>query len=239
MVPSDGARSARTGTNRTVSPGAICPSFQRSPPHDGDRADESAQARPVRAEQDRGVAGEVQSAHAVGVVVNVRRVQAGFAAVGARPLRLGSFESHAGAIGVEVHGVVGADQGLDVGAGEELRCGVRTLGDRDLPAVADGGLILDGGAGGPAGGRTGIGADGQLVALAQGPAAVPAEAAQGEGGCAAEVFGFAQATRHQDVAAHAGTRDHADVQHAVRRARSPTATAARVSRPGSPAPRPR
>ena len=31
MVPSDGARSARTGTNRTVSPGAICPSFQRSP----------------------------------------------------------------------------------------------------------------------------------------------------------------------------------------------------------------
>ena len=32
MVRSDGARSARTGTNRTASPGAIWPSFQRSPP---------------------------------------------------------------------------------------------------------------------------------------------------------------------------------------------------------------
>ena len=54
----------------------------------GDRADEPAEARSVRAEQDRGVAGEVQSADAVGVVVNVRRMQPGLAAVAARPLRL-------------------------------------------------------------------------------------------------------------------------------------------------------
>ena len=55
---------------------------------DGDRADEAAEARPVGAEQDRGVAREVKRANAVGVVVDVRRVQSGLAAVGAGPLRL-------------------------------------------------------------------------------------------------------------------------------------------------------
>ena len=153
--------------------------------YDGDRADEAAQAGPVRPEQDRGVAGEVQSADTVGIVVNVRRVQPGLTAVGPGPLWLGAFQAYAGAVGVEVHGVVGVDQGVDVGAGEELRRRVRAFGDRDLPAMADSGLLVDGGAGGPARDRTGVVPGGQLVAFAQRPPTVAAERAEGEGGCAA------------------------------------------------------
>src|SRR5258708_29296598 len=70
-------------------------------------------------------------------------MQPGLTAVAARPLRLRADQPHAGAIGIEVHGVVGADERVDVGAGEELRRGVRTFGDRDLPAVPDAWLLVD------------------------------------------------------------------------------------------------
>ena len=143
IVRSDGALSARTGTNRTVSPGrhlAELPAVAADHRH---RADEPAEAGSVGAEQDRGVAGEVQCANAVRVVVDVRRMQPGLAAVGAGPLRLRPLEAHTGAVGVEVHRVVGADERVDVGAGEELRRPVRSLGHRDLPAVPDAGLLFD------------------------------------------------------------------------------------------------
>ena len=52
---------------------------------DGHRADEAAEARAVRPEDHRHVAGEVDAADGVGVVVDVGRMQAGFAAVAARP----------------------------------------------------------------------------------------------------------------------------------------------------------
>ncbi len=48
---------------------------------DRQRADEAAEARTVGAEDDRHVAGEVERADRVAVVVDVRRVQTGFAAV--------------------------------------------------------------------------------------------------------------------------------------------------------------
>ena len=50
---------------------------------DGGGADEPAEARAVGAEDDGEVAGEVDGADGVGVVVDVGRVQAGLAAVGA------------------------------------------------------------------------------------------------------------------------------------------------------------
>ncbi len=109
----------------------------------GDRTDEPAQARPVGTEQDRGVAGEVQTADAVGVVVNVRWMQSGLTAVAARPLRFRAQQPHPGAIGIEVHGVVGRNQRVDIGAGKEFRCGLRAFGHRDLPAVPDAGLLVD------------------------------------------------------------------------------------------------
>ena len=52
---------------------------------DDSRADEAAEARPVGAEDDRGVAGEVERADGVGHVVDVGRVQARLAAVRAAP----------------------------------------------------------------------------------------------------------------------------------------------------------
>ena len=119
----------------------------------GDRAHESAEAGPVRAEQDRGVAGEVEGADGVRVVVDVRRVQARFAAVGAGPLGLRADEADAGAIGVEMDFVIGADDGVEIVAGEELRCAVWTFGDGEFPAVGEGGLVGHRDGGGEAGRR--------------------------------------------------------------------------------------
>ena len=57
--------------------------------------------RPAR--DDRHVAGEIDRADRIGVVVNVRRMQARFTAVAARPLRLRADQAHAGAARVVVH----------------------------------------------------------------------------------------------------------------------------------------
>ena len=120
----------------------------------------------------------------------------------------GPIQAHAGAVGVEVHGVVGADMRVDVGAGEELRCAVRALGDRDLPAVADAGLLLDRGPGVAVRARSRAG-PGSAPAVSASPArkrpaVVAAERAQRESGCAAQVFGLDKAAGHQHVAAHPG-----------------------------------
>ena len=81
------------------------------------RADETAEARTVGTEDHRHVAGEIDGADGIGVVVDVRRMQPGFAAVGARPLRLRADQAHAGAAGVVVD--------LPVGREERARCPVR------------------------------------------------------------------------------------------------------------------
>ena len=104
---------------------------------DDRRADEPAEARPVRAEDDRRVAGEVERADRVGHVVDVGRVQPGLAAVLACPRRARPDEPDAGARRVVVHGVAAGVQLVDVGPGEELRCRVRSLGDPDLPVRHD------------------------------------------------------------------------------------------------------
>ena len=77
----------RAGTKRTVSPGLSWPIFHSSACDDDDGADEAAEARAVGAEDDRHVAGEVDGADGVGVVVDVRRMQAGLAAVACAPTR--------------------------------------------------------------------------------------------------------------------------------------------------------
>ncbi len=56
---------------------------------DGGGADEAAEAGAIGAEDDGHVAGEIDGADGVGVVVDVRGVQAGFAAVVAGPLGWG------------------------------------------------------------------------------------------------------------------------------------------------------
>ena len=104
---------------------------------DDRRADEPAEARTVRAEDDRRVPGEVERADRVGDIVDVGRVQPGLAAVLACPRRARPDEPDAGAGRVVVHGVAAGVQLVDVGPGEELRCRVRSLGDPDLPVRHD------------------------------------------------------------------------------------------------------
>ena len=100
------------------------------------RADEAAEARAVGAEDDRHVAGEIDGADGVGVVVEVGGMQARLAAVAARPFRRGADEADAGAGAVEVHLVGGREQRLDVFGGEEVRRAVRAVEDADLPVAA-------------------------------------------------------------------------------------------------------
>ena len=103
--------------------------------HDRRGTDEAAEARAVGAEDDRHVAGEVDGADRVGVVVDVRRMQAGLAAVGARPLRLRADQAHAGAAAVEVHLPFGGEQRVDVVGREEVGRAVRTIEDADAPVA--------------------------------------------------------------------------------------------------------
>src|SRR6476661_6756126 len=69
---------------------------------DGGRADEAAEAGAVGAEDDGQVAGEVDGADGVGVVVDVGRVQPRLAAVGTGPGRVRAAQADAGAVGVVV-----------------------------------------------------------------------------------------------------------------------------------------
>ncbi|MNN48206.1 hypothetical protein D3C76_742590 [compost metagenome] len=100
-----------------------------------DRADETAQARAVGAEDDGHVAGEIHRTDGVWVVVDVRGVQPGLAAVGAYPFGLGPDQAHAGAAGVEVHFPLGGEEGVDISRSEIFRC---TVGSVDHTDVAHG-----------------------------------------------------------------------------------------------------
>ena len=70
---------------------------------DGHRADETAEAGAILGQDHREVAGEVDRADGVFAVMHIGRVQAGFAAVGARPARFRAAQAHAEAVGVVVH----------------------------------------------------------------------------------------------------------------------------------------
>ena len=94
----------------------------------GHWTDKAAEARAVRAEDDRHVAGEVHGADGVRVVVDVRGVKAGLAAAVTHPLGLRSYETNAGAAGVEMHRPVGGEEALDIAFGEVFR---RTVGAVD------------------------------------------------------------------------------------------------------------
>ena len=150
------------------------------------RADEAAEARPVGAEDDRHVAGEVDRADRVGVVVDVRRVQAGLAAVAARPCRLRADQADAGAAELKCTSYGGSEERRDVVVGEEVRRAVRAVEHAELPVRAS--------AAGAARARAARRADASALASRRrstsparsAPAAVAAEAPEREGRAAAE-----------------------------------------------------
>ena len=121
---------------RTLSPGRSWPIFHSSACTMVDRADEAAERRAVGAEDHRHVAGEIDGADGIGVVVDVARMQSRLAAVGARPAGLGTDQADAGRIGIVVHLPVGGEERVDVVRSEEVRRAVRTVEHADLPRHA-------------------------------------------------------------------------------------------------------
>ena len=164
-------------------------------------AHEAAQRRPVRPQDHRHVAGEVHRAHGVGVVVNVGRVHARFAAVAARPLRLRAHQADAGAAGVVVHLPVGAEEGGHVVVGEKVRRAVGAVNHAQLPGVAQRRFQAVGHR--HRGRVRRLGAEMQHVAGADGAPAVAAELPQGEGAARAQVGLALQAAGEGQVGAGA------------------------------------
>jgi hypothetical protein len=103
--------------------------------HDDAGADEAAEAGAVGAEDDRHVAGEIDRADGVGVVVEVGRMETGLAAVATRPFRFRADQADAGAGGVVMHFPCGGEEGGDVFVEEEIGRGVGSVENADLPVI--------------------------------------------------------------------------------------------------------
>jgi hypothetical protein len=73
-------------TKRTLSPAFSWPSCQIGFDH-RDRADKAPEARAIRAEDHRHIAGKINRANGIRVIVNIRRMQPRFAAAVTGPLR--------------------------------------------------------------------------------------------------------------------------------------------------------
>src|SRR5215469_11158775 len=101
--------------------------------NDDSRTHKAAQARTIGSEDDGHVPGEIDGAHGIGVVVDIRGMQAGFAAILARTLRLRSDEANAGAVGVVMDFPGGGEEGVDAGLREEIGRAVGAIKDTDLP----------------------------------------------------------------------------------------------------------
>ncbi len=135
IVGARAARLRRRGWKRTLVARAQLPDLPQLGVDDGDRADEAAEAGAIGPEDHRHVAGEVDAADGVGVVVDVGRMQSGLAAIGARPRGLRADQPHAGAAGVVVHFPFGVEERARCRRREEIRRAVRAVGDADLPGV--------------------------------------------------------------------------------------------------------
>ena len=182
---------------------------------DGHRADEAAQARAVRTEDHRHIAGEVHRADGVGVVMDIGWMQAGLAAALAHPLGFRADQAHPGAAGVEVHFPVGGEEARDVALGEVFRRAVRTVDHPQLAHRRQGAAQLGGERG--TGRRVAQRCQVQHVAGAQGTATVAAELAEGKGALAAQILRHLHPAAHGQVGAGTGAGDGADGQGAAGR----------------------
>ena len=154
--------------------------------YEGGGTHEAAQRRAVGPEDDRHVAGEIHGADRVGVVVDVGRMQAGFAAVGTSPLGLWPQKAHAGAARVVVHGPARCKEDPDILLSEEVGRPVGSIEHAQLPVApyprndlsGDGGRLVQG---------QHATAQVQQVARHESPSPVPAELSKGERGPASHV----------------------------------------------------
>ena len=173
------------------------------------RADKATQRRAIRAEDDRHIAGEVDAAERIGIVVDIGWVHAGLATIGAGPLGFGTDQAYPGAAGVVMHFPRRGEEGLDVAVGEKIGRAVRSVDNTDFPGL--GKLrqeiarqfirLLH------AGCRF---APAQHVAVAQCPAVVSAELAECEGRARAEVGRAIEPAGYQQIGARTLSADLAE-----------------------------
>ena len=130
----NGFRGAVTPEAHQVA-GAKLADFPQLVVADGGGAHETAEARTVGAEDDGHVAGEIHRAHRVRIVVDVGGVQPGFAAVLARPGRLGPDQADARPVGIVMHLPRRGEEYFDVFVREEIGRAVRAVDHADFPFV--------------------------------------------------------------------------------------------------------
>ena len=90
-------------------------------------AGETAQARAIRSQNDRHVTGKIDRADGVRGIVDIGRMQTGFAAVAARPLRFWAEQAYTGAAGIVMHFPIRAEERFDIRGGEEVGRSVRAV----------------------------------------------------------------------------------------------------------------
>jgi hypothetical protein len=182
----------------------------------GRGADEAAQAGAVRTEDHRHVAGVVDAADGVGVVVDVGGMQAGLTAIGSRPARLRTDQPHAGATRVVVHFPGGGVERLDVPGREEVGRAMRSIIHADRPVVA---------VCGTSGRRNGLttfhsetgAVQSQYITGTQGAPAMAAELSQRERGARAQVLRHVEAAADGEIGALARAADAAEREHRAAR----------------------
>ncbi len=172
-------------------------------------ADEAAEARAVGTEDHRHVAGEIDRADRIGVVVDVGWVKTRFAAIGPRPFRLRADQADAGAVGIVVDLPIGGEEGGDVLFGEEVRRAVRPVENADLPGPVH---LRNEARRHRQSGRPGTGIEMENVSRQKGAAAMPAEFAEGEGRLRAQIVRHLKAARNGQIGARAAAGDAADFQ---------------------------
>src|ERR1700732_4196169 len=99
------------------------------------RTNESAEARAIRSKHDGHIAGEIDRAHRVGIVMDIRWMQASFAAVGSSPIRLRPDQSDARSIGVIVNFPFGGKKRVDIFGLKKVGSSMRPVQDSELPSA--------------------------------------------------------------------------------------------------------
>ena len=101
--------------------------------YDNRGADESSEARAVGTKQDGHIAGEIDRANGISIVVNVGGMQSCLSTIFARPLRFGSDQAHAGAVRLIMYAPIGREQHLNVFSGKKFGSGMRSIKDAHVP----------------------------------------------------------------------------------------------------------
>ena len=171
----------------------------------GHRAHKPAEAGAILGQDNREIAGEIDGANGVFIIVHVGGMQAGFAAVGACPARLRADQTDAQPVGVVVHLPVRLEKFFDGLFGEKVRRAVGAVQHLDVPLLGVVGeqvffcrVRVGYGCGRGAAGQLGL-AHGEHVAFAQGAATVAAELAQHKGGFAAQIIRYIDTVAHGNV----------------------------------------